>query len=206
MTIADRLTPERTALVLLAAGRSARFGFSDKLAAPFLGQPLCFHVVTALSAVPFCTRIAVCDGGALDYAGRGYQIVINDHPEAGASSSVRLGVRAARTSGCDAVLLALADMPRVTAAQVYRLFDAAAGAGTVVASSDGTSPRPPALFGAAHLDALEALEGDQGARHLILAGRHVVTSADELVDVDTERDLADLQRRFGRAQDLEKDA
>lgn len=208
MILSDRLVPERTALVLLAAGKSERFGLSDKLGAPFLGKPLGYHVVTALAAVPFQTRIAVCDGGDLDYAARGYQVVLNDRAEEGVSYSVRLGMRAARAEGCDAVLLALADMPRVTAAHIYRLFDASAGADAVVASSDGTQPRPPALFGAAHFDTLETLQGDYGARDLILAGKHVVTNADELVDVDAEEELAYLQTKFGqgRANAFAKDA
>lgn len=196
----DRLVPERTALVLLAAGKSERFGLSDKLGAPFLGKPLGYHVVTALAAVPFGTRIAVCDGGNLDYAARGYQVVFNDRAKEGVSTSVRLGVQAARAEGCEAVLLALADMPRVTAAHIYRLFDASAGADTVAASSDGVNPLPPALFGAAHFDTLETLQGDYGARHLILAGKHVVTNADELVDVDTEEQFAYLQTKFGRGR------
>ncbi|MDF0487000.1 nucleotidyltransferase family protein [Sphingomonas sp. H39-1-10] len=208
MIAPDRLAPARAALVLLAAGKSERFGLSDKLGAPFLGKPLGYHVVTALAAVPFQARIAVCDGGALDYAARGYQVVVTDRAEAGVSYSVRRGVKAARAAGCDAVLLALADMPRVTAAHIYRLFDASTGAETVVASSDGTQPRPPALFGRAHFDALETLQGDTGARHLILAGKHVVTDADELVDIDTEEELAYLQAKFGqgRAPAFAKDA
>ena len=203
----DRLVPERTALVLLAAGKSRRFGVSDKLGASFLGQPLGYHVVTALAAVPFRTRIAVCVRGELDYASRGYRVVFNDRPGEGASSSVRLGVRAAQEAGCEAVLLALADMPRVTASHIHRLFDASAGADTVVASSDGQQPRPPAVFGAAHFAALETLTGDYGARDLILGGKHVVTNADELVDIDTEEELADLQSTFGhsRAHAFEKD-
>ena len=47
------IAPETTALILLAAGKSARFGLSDKLTEMFLGQPLGMHVVTALEAVPF---------------------------------------------------------------------------------------------------------------------------------------------------------
>ncbi|MEO5493575.1 MAG: nucleotidyltransferase family protein [Sphingomonas sp.] len=190
------IAPENTALILLAAGKSARFGLSDKLIQPFLGQPLGMHVVTALEAVPFAKRIVVRDGVTLDYAARGYEIVHNQHPEQGLSLSVRLGVQAARGDGIEGVLIALADMPRVTATHIHRLFDAAQGPDTVVASSDGVQPKPPALFGAARFDALEAMEGDAGARDLILAGRHVLTSPDELIDVDTEAELAELHAKF----------
>jgi len=192
------IAPETTALILLAAGKSTRFGLSDKLTAPFLGQPLGMHVVTALDAVPFARRIVVKDGVELDYAARGYEVVTNSQPEDGLSSSVRLGVQAARGDGIEAVLIALADMPRITAAQIHRLFDAAHGPDTVATSSDGTRPRPPVLFGAGRFDALEELEGDVGARDMLLGGRHVVTNPDELIDVDTEEELAALRARFDR--------
>ena len=78
-------------------------------------------------------------------------------PRTGLSLSVRLGVQAARGDGIEAVLIALADMPRITATQIYRLFDAQHGPDTVVASSDGVRPRPPVLFGSGRFDALEAL-------------------------------------------------
>ena len=192
------IAPETTALILLAAGKSARFGLSDKLTAGFLGQPLGMHAVTALEAVPFARRIVVKEGVKLDYAARGYEEIRNPRPDDGLSLSVRLGIRAARTPGIDAVLIALADMPRITATQIHRLFDAQHGPDTVVAVSDGTRPRPPALFGASHFDALERLEGDEGARDLILGGRHVIANPDELIDVDTEQELAELAMKFGQ--------
>jgi molybdenum cofactor cytidylyltransferase len=192
------IEPETTALILLAAGKSARFGLSDKLTEMFLGQPLGMHVVTALEAVPFAKRVAVRDGVKLDYAARGYHEVHNSRPEEGLSLSVRMGVEAARGPGIEAVLIALADMPRVTAAQIYRLFDAAHGPDTIVASSDGVNPKPPVLFGANRFDALERLDGDTGARDLVLAGRHVVTHPDELIDVDTEQELDELLAKFGQ--------
>jgi molybdenum cofactor cytidylyltransferase len=194
------IEPETTALILLAAGKSARFGLSDKLTEMFLGQPLGMHVVTALEAVPFARRIAVRDGVKLDYAARGYLEVHNERPEEGLSLSVRLGIEAARGNGIEAVLITLADMPRVTAAQIYRLFDAENGPDSIVASSDGIDPKPPVLFGANRFDALEKLEGDSGARDLILAGRHVVTHPDELIDVDTEKELDELMAKFGQVR------
>jgi molybdenum cofactor cytidylyltransferase len=192
------IAPETTALILLAAGKSARFGLSDKLTEMFLGQPLGMHVVTALEAVPFARRVVVRDGVQLDYATRGYHEVHNTRPEQGLSLSLKMGVEAARGPGIQAVLIALADMPRVTAAHIHRLFDAAPGPDTIGASSDGMHPRPPALFGANRFDALETLEGDAGARDLILAGRHVVTHPDELIDVDTEEELDELMAKFGQ--------
>ena len=108
---------------------------------------------------------------------------------------------AAKAAGAEAVLVALADMPRVTAAHIYRLFDAADGLDTVVASSNGVQPCPPALFGSDLFDELLDLEGDEGARQLIRRGHHVVTSPAELVDIDTREDLEELRELYGLETD-----
>lgn len=186
------IQPERVALVLLAAGLSRRFGGADKLTTPYLGRPLGLHVVVALEGVPFCERVAVVSGTRLDLAACGYRIVRNDDPEAGLGRSLRLGIEAACAGAAEAVLIAFADMPRVTATHVYRLLDRAEGPDAIVASSDGVIPRPPALFGAAHFDRLLRSTDDMAVRDLVKQGHHVVTSPAELVDVDTPGDLAKL--------------
>lgn len=184
---------EDTVLVLLAAGRSQRFGRANKLEQDFLGTPLGLHVATALGAIAFRERIAVTDGSGLDFGACRFRVVGNDAPERGMAWSLRLGVACARERGAQAVAIALADMPRVTAAHVYRLLDAADGDDAVVVSSDGTQPMPPGVFGRGRFDLLMALEGDQGARDLVRAGRHVVASPAELIDIDTPEDLERLR-------------
>jgi molybdenum cofactor cytidylyltransferase len=184
---------ERTTLVLLAAGQSTRFGHADKLDEEFLGRPLGLHVTVALESMPFAERVAVVDSCRIDYGAHGFRVIANDRATEGMASSLKLGIACAKATGADAVLVALADMPRVTAAHVYRLFDASAGSGSVVASSDGTHPVPPALFGRDRFDTLLALTGSAGARELIRGGRHVVTAPAELIDVDTPADLARLR-------------
>jgi molybdenum cofactor cytidylyltransferase len=182
---------EKVALVLLAGGRSQRFG-TDKLTQLYLGRPLGLHVVVALEAMPFRERVAVVSQTGLDLAACGYRVVHNDDPAAGMGRSLRLGVEAACASGAEAVLIALADMPRVTATHIYRLLDRAEGPDAIVASSDGVIPRPPVLFGSAHFDELLHSAGDMGARDLVKRGHHVVTSPAELIDIDTPQDLAKL--------------
>jgi len=189
------IAAEDTVLVLLAAGKSARFGdVGSKLNELFLARPLGLHVAVALEAVPFQHRVAITSPRCtIDFAPHGFQVVCNNDPVGDMASSVRLGVACAQKCGANAVLLALADMPRVTAAHIHRLLDAADSDDAVVASSDGISPKPPALFARAHFDTLLALTGDQGARDLIRAGRHVVTNAAELIDVDTPEELERLR-------------
>ena len=194
------IEPEQVALVLLAAGRSRRFD-GDKLSEQFLDKPLAYHVVTALEKIAFCARIAIVSDTRLDFGELGYRVVENADPSLGQARSLSVGVAAARKAGCEYVLVALADMPRVTAAHVCRLFDAANGPDTIVASSDGMRPMPPALFGSGHFADLFALDGEDDARALIKRGRHVVTSPAELVDIDTREDLDELRALYGLPTD-----
>jgi molybdenum cofactor cytidylyltransferase len=196
------LEPEQVALVLLAAGRSRRFD-GDKLSEPFLDKPLAFHVVTALEKMPFMLRIAIVSDTRLDFGERGYRVVENPDPSLGQARSLCHGVAAAQEAGAEAVLVALADMPRVTAAHIMRMFDAADGPATIVASSDGVRPMPPALFGRDLFAELLDLDGDEGARQLIKRGHHVVTTPAELVDVDTREGLRELRELYGLAKDKE---
>lgn len=196
------IAAERTLLVLLAAGRSLRFGDVDKLEQLFLGRPLAMHIVTALEAVPFLGRVAVISDTALDFAACGYTVITNPAPEDGLSGSFKLGIAAARDCGAAAVMVVLADMPRVTATHLFRLLDVANGPDAVVASSNGVAPCPPALFAAGRFQALMEATGDEGGRALIRAGHHVIASSSELVDVDTPEDLAGLCGMGGHSLDL----
>jgi molybdenum cofactor cytidylyltransferase len=185
---------EDVVLILLAAGRSERFGdIGSKLDEPFLNRPLGLHVAVALEAVPFRERLAVVGNAKVDFAKHGFRILTNEDPSRGMASSVQIGVEHAGAAGANAVLIALADMPRVTATHIHMLLDAFDGDDAVVASSNGERPSPPALFGCGQFDFLLALEGDAGARDLVRRGKHVVTTPAELIDVDTQEELEQLR-------------
>jgi molybdenum cofactor cytidylyltransferase len=196
------IAAEDTVLVLLAAGKSVRFGSGEsKLDQPLGDHPLGLHAVIALGAIPFRAHVAVVSRCRIDYAALGYAMIENDDPVGDMASSLRLGVGWAQEHGAAAVLVALADMPQVTAAHVRRLLDAADGSDAVVASaSPDVPPRPPAVFGRGLFAHLLSLSGDHGARDLIRAGRHVQTLRADLIDIDTQEELEALRSRpsFGR--------
>lgn len=188
------LAVEDTLLVLLAAGRSQRFGdIGSKLDQDFLGRPLGLHVAVALEDMPFKQRLAIVGNLDLDYSQHDFTVVHNPDRDLGMATSVQVGVRRAQELGAGAILVALADMPRLTAAHIYRMFDASDGDMTVVASSDGVAPKPPALFGSGQFQCLLDLAGDTGARDLVQGGRHVITTPAELIDVDTPEELEKLR-------------
>ena len=180
----------KVAGLLLAAGRSSRFGEADKLATPLRGMPLALHAARTLASVSLHTRIVVTGvAGSARLPWPAFEIVENMQPEAGVSHSIALGLAAVRRAGADAVLVALADMPFVPHAHFCHLLDSYRGSNCIVASSNGLQRSPPALFGDAWFAALEQLTGDKGARELLAGAQTVELDAHYLLDIDCADDL-----------------
>lgn len=175
---------EDVSVILLAAGRGTRFG-GGKLAALLDGRPLVHHAAAMLGGLPFARRIAVVAPGVPDLAAFGFAAV---SPAADAPLSASLAAGLAGVE--DPVLIALGDMPRVTAGHIRALV--AAFAGDRIASLDGAQPLPPALFGAQHLPALRALTGDRGAGALLKGAPGLALPPGAAIDIDTPADLSFL--------------
>jgi molybdenum cofactor cytidylyltransferase len=164
--------------LLLAAGRSSRFG-ADKLLALLGGRPVVRWSAEALAA-GVDELFVVVPPNAEERAGsarpRGLaaaldgvraQPVENGARDAGLASSIAAGI-AALPADCDAVVLALADQPLVSRRVVGLLRDAwrASGARAVAPRyRDGRGH--PVLFSRACFEALGALRGDSGARAML---------------------------------------
>lgn len=171
--------------LVLAAGLSSRFAGGNKLLQDLGGRPVASHIAATLLALPFQRRLAICTAGPVAeiYDGLGFDVIINDAPEAGMGRSLQLGVNAAGQS--ELVLICLADMPLVAEPHLAALFAAMPQASSgVVASSAATYRGPPALLSRKILDGM-VFDGDQGARLLMQQALLVPTAADRLLDVDT---------------------
>jgi len=177
---------KRVAALLLAGGLSRRFGPGDKLLSDFAGAPLARHARDALA--DFGTRIAVVRAGAPSLASLlsdgGFALVENAAPESGMASSLRLGVAAARGLDIDAVLICLADMPRIDSALLARLCAAYEPEPALLVCHDGRRRSPPALIGRRHFGAIAVLDGDTGARNLLAAAPLFAVTPDRLLDID----------------------
>jgi molybdenum cofactor cytidylyltransferase len=179
--------------IVLAAGSATRFG-SDKLSAPFAGDPLLHHAIRAARAAPVARVIVVTRPG----------LAMGDWPSAPAvevvpvastalSDSLKAGIAAA--SGCDGAFVFLGDMPLVPHAIAS---DLAAQLGETYAARPRQGGRPghPVLLSRRALDDIANLSGDEGAGRL-LRSRDDVTLVDchsPLIhaDVDRPEDLARL--------------
>ena len=178
-------------VLMLAAGRSRRFGAADKLMAELGGRPLIAHAIAAQAGLA-ADRVAVVgpDSGAAGLlAAAGFRLVVNPAPEKGQGGSLAQGAAAVATGR---VLVMLGDMPFVTPDLLARL---AGHEGRAVAWN-GQRRSPPALFAAADQAALLGAIGDEGARGLLAEAERVRAAAGELEDVDTMAALVAARRVF----------
>jgi len=148
----------------------------------------------AFGGLAFARRIAVCRSAESPVPeglrALGFSVVVNPNAEEGMGGSVALGAAAAIGADTSTVMIALADMPFVGREHVAALLARFDGGATLVASTSGGAPSPPALFGRAQFPALLACSGDRGARDLLADAALVTASAEQLRDIDR---LADLE-------------
>lgn len=183
------------AVALLAAGQSRRFG-GDKLAASFRGAMLGHHAAQRLARLAFVRRWVIVGSLAHPcipgWQAAGFEPVANIDAAAGMGTSVALAGRLAQAAGVDRLVIALADMPLVPEAHFAALLSSAGGAQTLIASTDGATPMPPAVFGSTHFGRLMQASGDFGARALLESAELVAAPQGTLVDVDDEATLRAL--------------
>lgn len=175
--------------IVLAAGQSRRMGKDNKLLLDHGGEPIVRHVMrAALDAKSIAKVIAVTgyEGEAVKAAleGLDVKVVHNAGYEEGLAASLRCGIEAV-SPGASHVIILLGDMPKVTPDMLEAMAKAlgenahgiAAEKAIVVATNKGKRGNP-VLWPRAHFEALAAISGDTGARHLI--GQN----ADDVVEVE----------------------
>jgi len=200
------VTARRSAIagIVLAAGRSTRFG-GNKLLAPLRGKPVIRWTVEAALASRL-RPIAVVLGhehahvrAALeDLPGDDCLVeVVNADYRDGQSRSVVAGLDAVRADA-EAAMFLMGDQPLLDSATIDALIAAHQAAGTDICyPARNGARRNPVIFSERFFPAIMALTGDTGARALIEAHPEAATAvafADEAPfrDVDRARDLRAL--------------
>jgi molybdenum cofactor cytidylyltransferase len=194
----------RVVAIVLAAGASRRFG-TPKLLAPIAGRPMLQHALDALAAAGLDDVVVVLGerAAAVEAAmtWRAERRVVNERPEDGLSSSLRLGLdSAAEDPAAEAVLVMLGDQPAIRPTVILAVVEAA---GTIPApivrvryASDG-APNPVLIRRSAW--ALAAgLSGDRGLGPLLASRPELVAEVPVEggnPDVDTPGDLASIDLR-----------
>jgi molybdenum cofactor cytidylyltransferase len=193
-------------IVVLAAGRSSRFGAGHHKLAQALGDStvlattIASAIATHLRTVVVMTA-AFVDGARSSVAARDVVVL----PEVGSDGASLLGMGVSIAAGVGASpdssgwLILPGDMPLIqpaTLLAVARVLDQHAVAFAQYRGRRGH----PAAFAAELYPELTALAGDEGARRIIARYPAFPVELDDagiLVDIDTEDDLAELRRSLG---------
>ena len=170
----------KTDLIILAAGNSTRFQ-ANKLLHLYQGKPLILHTFDKIDRSKFEHVIVVTQYSQIAEAAPAYSfdVVINEHPDQGISSS----------SEC--AMFLVADMPGLSVKTIDHML-AAAACDRIVAAYD-EEIKNPMLFPKKYWPEIRELQGDQGAKKIAL--RHlssvtlIKTEGEELRDIDSPKDL-----------------
>lgn len=186
--------------ILLAAGLGSRFdpdGVQNKLLARMPdGTPVAHEAAHRLLKV--VTRVvAVVRPGAETLArllnDAGCDVVFAAAAERGMGASLAVGIEA--SDDAEGWIVALADMPRIATSTIEAVAQALDGGASIVAPFYQGQRGHPVGFGIEHRDALMALDGDTGARALLMSQRVTRLDVDDsgiLRDVDTPEDLRNI--------------
>ncbi|WP_075216465.1 NTP transferase domain-containing protein [Mongoliimonas terrestris] len=195
--------PDRPAVaaIVLAAGRSTRFGPANKLLAPVRGAPMVRHAAKAALASSAAEVIVVTghEAEAVEAALADLprvRLVRNPAYREGQSTSLRAGLQAV-SPACEAAIVLLGDMPAVDAALVDRLIAAyrpLSGSLIVMPVHEGRRGNP-VLWSRRFFQELAAIEGDQGGRTLLTRYAEAVAEVEAgpaaHLDLDDPKALSD---------------
>ena len=189
--------------ILLAAGRSLRFGEETKQLLDFAGEPLIRRVAAQACRSLLGEVVAVVGhrARAVEAAlvGLDLRSVSNSRYREGRSGSIAVGIRSI-DQGAEAALFMTADQPLLTKDVIDRIVTryTRTRAVIVVPSFEGQRGSP-VLFARKLFADLQALRKDRGGREIIRRFPELVVeveleSARPLADIDTP---ADYERLLG---------
>lgn len=190
----------RAAAIVLAAGASSRFG-SPKALAPLWGRPLLQRVLDVAAGPGFAEVVVVLGHDADEIERRlrwrSERRVRNPNPDAGLSSSLRVGLDRLSPT-VEAALVMLGDQPLVRTEVVERLLAGFEPAGRPIAVPryrDGGGPNPLLIHRLAWPLAREA-RADRGLGPVVRDHPNLVVEIEvegSNPDVNTPQDLATLE-------------
>ena len=183
-------------VVILAAGASRRLGRPKQLL-ELDGIPLLQHVLDAASAASPAQIVLVLGHLAPEIRAAvalpaGAVVTVNPEYATGQASSLRTGVHALG-DGIGRAVIVLGDQPQITGEAIRAV---ALASGPIARASYGGVPGHPVAFDRELWTELAAVEGDRGARDLIVRHAAQVTAVElggrPPPDVDTDEDYRRL--------------
>ena len=181
--------------VILAAGKSVRFG-ANKLLAPLAGKLLLEHTLDAIPAPCFSQVVAVVSDPEVEALCRHHGVKTVAYEGGPQSQSIRLGLEAVQN--VDGCLFILGEQPLCSSDSIHHLISAFPAQPRVVhrLAYQG-QPSSPTLFPTHLFPALMELAGEHGGMAAVGDTPVLYTEAagpQELWDADTPEKLARIQQ------------
>ena len=191
----------RLGCVVLAAGRSRRFG-ENKLLQPLGGRPVLAHALSALPRERFERVVVVTSSREVEELchERGFSCL--RYPGGPQSESIRLGIGDMREM--DGCLFVMGDQPLCTRESMENMVDAFLyHPEAVIRLAWGNTSCSPVLFPQKYFASLEGLRGEQGGMWVVgsMKAKVILVQAKdegELWDIDTRQDLERAAARLAK--------
>lgn len=189
-------------VIILAAGSSSRVNGEPKQMLEFRGKTLLRRAAETALQSEFSSTIVVLRANQeqmrKDIEDLPLKIAINENPESGISSSIKIGLSAISEENSDAVIIMLCDQPLVTTEVLQRLRDVFVETGKPIAASEYKNTiGVPALFAREIFGELSNLQNDEGAKKVIKKDKYriaLVAAPEAAFDIDTLQDYEKLKR------------
>ena len=190
-----------TAIIILAAGRSARLG-SIKQLLHFNQKTLLQHTIDE-AVRSGGTPILVITGAHAETVSASIhqndiEIVFNPEWEQGKGSGIVAGVRNIITAynAVDQIIIAVCDQPFVSAALFARLYQTQQdSAKNIVAAAYAGTIGTPVLFTRKYFSHLLGLKNEEGAKKILTTNADDIATVDfpeGSIDIDTKEDFENL--------------
>lgn len=191
--------------IILASGFSKRFK-GNKLLTLYEEKPLIMHIIEKVARQGFYEIMVVSQYdevlNLVDHMTTSkspIKAIKNNHPQAGVSQSIRLGVKASQL--CDAYMFFVGDAPLIkekTIQEMMARYERLEAKETAILCPYHNGERGnPVIFACAYQEALMQLSGDEGGKQIIRRHpnhvvKYEVSDEKELFDIDTQQDLNQL--------------
>ncbi len=193
-----------TGIVILAAGGSGRLGKPKQLLT-YQDKTFLEIVSDAALETGFKPVVVVLGAYADDILKQqkqpGITYIVNDSWQDGMSSSISAGISAilGKQKDLENIIIAVADQVFITSKVFESLVEKQAKTGkNIIASSYAQTVGTPALFNKKYFDQLISLNGDTGAKNILMQhpdDTETITFEEGNIDIDTETDYNNLIKR-----------
>ena len=192
---------DNTAIVILAAGNSTRFG-STKQLLRFNGKTLLQHAIEEATEAGADPVVVVLGANANEVSASidttAVEIVLNNRWEEGMASGIVAGVRMASSLSEQVhnMIIAVCDQPFISSALFKQLYQTQTESQKgIVGCSYADTIGTPVLFTQQYFEHLLALHGDEGAKKLLTTFATDVATVhfpNGNFDIDTQIDYQEL--------------